>query len=64
MCRFAMIKKKRGFYMKNQYNKTITACFVGYVVQAIVNNFVPLLFFDISEKFWDYSITDYITCYV
>jgi len=30
--------------MENQYNKTITACFVGYIVQAIVNNFVPLLF--------------------
>lgn len=30
--------------MKNQYNKTITACFIGYIVQAIVNNFVPLLF--------------------
>ena len=30
--------------MDNQYNKTITACFVGYIVQAIVNNFVPLLF--------------------
>lgn len=30
--------------MKNQYNKTITACFVAYIVQAIVNNFVPLLF--------------------
>ncbi len=30
--------------MKNQYNKTITACFVGYIVQAIVNNFAPLLF--------------------
>lgn len=30
--------------MKNQYNKTVTACFVGYIVQAIVNNFVPLLF--------------------
>ena len=29
---------------KNAYNKTITACFVGYIVQAIVNNFVPLLF--------------------
>lgn len=23
--------------MKNQYRKTITACFVGYIVQAIVN---------------------------
>lgn len=30
--------------MKNQYNKTITACFTGYIVQAIVNNFTPLLF--------------------
>ena len=30
--------------MKNQYNKTVTACFVGYIVQAIVNNFTPLLF--------------------
>lgn len=30
--------------MKSQYNKTITACFVGYIVQAIVNNFTPLLF--------------------
>ena len=30
--------------MKNQYNKTVTACFVGYIVQAVVNNFVPLLF--------------------
>lgn len=30
--------------MKNQYNKTITACFVGYIVQAVVNNFTPLLF--------------------
>lgn len=30
--------------MKNQYNKTISACFVGYIVQAVVNNFTPLLF--------------------
>ena len=30
--------------MKNQYNKTIAACFTGYIVQAIVNNFTPLLF--------------------
>ncbi|MCH5316033.1 MAG: MFS transporter [Eubacterium sp.] len=26
------------------YNKTIYACFIGYIVQAVVNNFVPLLF--------------------
>lgn len=30
--------------MKDQYNKTIAACFVGYIVQAEVNNFTPLLF--------------------
>lgn len=30
--------------MDNQYNKTITACFTGYIVQAAVNNFTPLLF--------------------
>ena len=30
--------------MKLNYRKTIYACFIGYIVQAIVNNFVPLLF--------------------
>lgn len=30
--------------MNNNYQRTIYACFVGYIVQAIVNNFVPLLF--------------------
>ncbi|MCM1124577.1 MAG: MFS transporter [Eubacterium sp.] len=30
--------------MNNKYGKTIVACFIGYIVQAIVNNFVPLLF--------------------
>lgn len=30
--------------MEKAYNRTISACFVGYVVQAIVNNFAPLLF--------------------
>lgn len=37
--------------MKNQYNKTITACFVGYIVQAIVNNFVPLLFLTFQRTY-------------
>ena len=26
------------------YKRTLYACFIGYVVQAIVNNFIPLLF--------------------
>ena len=30
--------------MEPNYGKTIYACFVGYIVQAIVNNFAPLLF--------------------
>ena len=30
--------------MKDKYQNTMYACFVGYIVQAIVNNFVPLLF--------------------
>lgn len=30
--------------MSGKYKKTVTACFVGYCVQAIINNFVPLLF--------------------
>lgn len=30
--------------MKNSCSRTILGCYVGYIVQAIVNNFVPLLF--------------------
>lgn len=30
--------------MKINAKTTMTACFIGYIVQAIVNNFVPLLF--------------------
>lgn len=30
--------------MTKEYDKTIISCFIGYIVQAIVNNFVPLLF--------------------
>jgi fucose permease len=30
--------------MDKKYNITLYACFIGYIVQAIVNNFVPLLF--------------------
>lgn len=37
--------------MKNQYNKTVTACFVGYIVQAVVNNFVPLLFLTFQRSY-------------
>lgn len=37
--------------MKNQYDKTITACFIAYIVQAIVNNFVPLLFLTFQRSY-------------
>ncbi|MDE6213443.1 MAG: MFS transporter [Lachnospiraceae bacterium] len=37
--------------MKNQYNKTVIACFVGYIVQAVVNNFVPLLFLTFQRSY-------------
>ncbi len=30
--------------MRPTYRRTMYACFTGYIVQAIVNNFVPLLF--------------------
>lgn len=37
--------------MKTDYNKTLYACFLGYVVQAIVNNFVPLLFLTFQKNY-------------
>jgi len=37
--------------MNRQYSQTITACFVGYIVQAIVNNFVPLLFLTFQRAY-------------
>lgn len=33
------------------YDKTIRACFTGYIVQAIVNNFSPLLFLTFQAEF-------------
>lgn len=37
--------------MKPSYKTTIFACFVGYIVQAIVNNFVPLLFITFQNSY-------------
>ena len=46
---------KRGVHgrkvMKDKYQKTIYACFIGYVVQAVVNNFVPLLFLTFEKTY-------------
>ena len=37
--------------MKDKYQKTMYACFAGYIVQAIVNNFVPLLFLTFESNY-------------
>lgn len=37
--------------MDKKYNITIRACFVGYIVQAVVNNFAPLLFLTFNKSF-------------
>lgn len=37
--------------MKLTYKNTITSCFIGYIVQAIVNNFVPLLFLTFQNTY-------------
>lgn len=37
--------------MKKNYTKTIYACFIGYIVQAVVNSFVPLLFVTFQKTY-------------
>lgn len=37
--------------MKINYRTTMVSCFVGYIVQAIVNNFVPLLFITFQNSY-------------
>ncbi len=37
--------------MKFDYKRTMYACFVGYIVQAIVNSFVPLLFVTFQKTY-------------
>lgn len=37
--------------MNQNYNKTLYACFTGYIVQAIVNNFIPLLFLTFQKSY-------------
>ena len=33
------------------YRPTIYACYVGYICQAIINNFAPLLFLTFGSQF-------------
>ncbi len=37
--------------MNKGYKWTVNACFTGYIVQAIVNNFVPLLFLTFQSSY-------------
>lgn len=37
--------------MAKKYEGTIKACFIGYIVQAIVNNFTPLLFIRFGTEY-------------
>ena len=37
--------------IRNNYQHTVYACFIGYVVQAIVNNFAPLLFVTLGAQY-------------
>lgn len=37
--------------MQKNYKTTMWACYVGYITQAVVNNFVPLLFVTFNKTF-------------
>ena len=37
--------------MSQKYQKTLIACFIGYIVQAIINNFAPLLFLTFQDEY-------------
>lgn len=37
--------------VRNNYKHTIYACYIGYITQAIVNNFAPLLFLTFQSTF-------------
>lgn len=37
--------------IQNNYNHTIRACYIGYITQAIVNNFAPLLFLTFQKTY-------------
>lgn len=41
----------RSKHRRVSFQRTMYACFVGYVVQAVVNNFVPLLFVMFQDSY-------------
>ena len=46
------------FSMKNKYQKTMIACYLGFITQAITANFAPLLLFDLSSDVSDFTWKD------
>ncbi len=36
---------------KPAYRKTVVCCYIGYIVQAVVNNFAPLLFITFQQQY-------------
>ena len=45
------LHRQEDISLQHSYQRTIYACFIGYVVQAIVNNFVPLLFITFQNTY-------------
>ena len=37
--------------IRENYNHTLNACYLGYITQAIVNNFIPLLFVTFQSSY-------------
>ena len=37
--------------IRKNYNHTLNACYLGYITQAIVNNFAPLLFLTFQSTY-------------
>ena len=37
--------------IRKNYNDTLNACYLGYITQAIVNNFAPLLFLTFQNTY-------------
>ena len=50
-CRKHCCETRRVTDVRSPYQKTMYACFIGYIVQAVVNNFVPLLFVTFQKTY-------------
>lgn len=48
---YKIMFKMKGTGMLLSYNKTMHACFLGSIVQAIINNFAPLLFLTFQHSY-------------